>query len=495
MPEYTAEEFVHRVFDLGLIDARQVETVWSDLTSREVETEAVISHMLRKELITNWQMERVLEGKNIGYFYGKYKILYLVGAGTFARVYRAMDGETNKMYALKVLRQRYSGDMNRMEQFLREAKTVMEMKHPNIVQIHDVTSERGRSYMVMDFVEGQNLRDWVKRTFKLSVWDAVRIMIDIARGLDYAFGKGVLHRDMKLSNVLVSSRGRASLVDFGLAVYEGKLNEQNVSDVPNPRSIDYAALERACGTKMQDKRSDIFFCGSMLYQLLTGYPAMAEVKDRVQRLNPSRFLDIKPITDYDPNLPARVVMAVNKCLELNIDARFQTPAELLEELQQVKAGLDPSSRTVSAIPTAPGAEASESVASHGRLEGESHTVMLIERKPEIQDALRTRLKKLGYRVLVIGDPERALSRFDFEPGADCVIFGTAELGVAALNAFNQFATGDMTSSIPAILLVDQRQKGQVEKQAQLSDQRLIITMPLKFKQIRAALRDLISNAA
>jgi len=121
--------------------------------------------------------------------------------------------------------------------------------------------------------------------------------------------------------------------------------------------------------------------------------------------------------------------------------------------------------------------------------------MLVESNQAIQNALREKLKRVGYRVLVISDPARALLRFeDDESVADCVVFGTGEMGVVGLNAFNLFATGDITKDVPAILLVDKRQEAQVKKEAKLAEHRVIVSMPLKFKDIRLAIRDVLATA-
>lgn len=492
MSDISAERLVQRAHDQGLLDARQVELLWSELGTRDATLEQMSSLLLRRELLTNWQLDRLFEGRKLGYFYGRHKILYLVGAGTFARVYRAVHTESDKVFAIKVLRQRYSDDMQKTEQFLREARTVIPLRHPNIVPIYEVTSERARYYMAMEFVEGENLRDWLRRAVKLSPFDAVRITQDIVAGLDHAYSKGVSHRDLKNSNVLLSTRGRAMLVDFGLATVDGEVTEKNVGEVGSARSIDYAGLERASGVRNGDKRSDIFFAGCSLYHMLTGKPPLMETKERIQRLNAGRYKGIQPITELDGTLPSRLMMAVNKALEIDASERFQTPAEFLAELQQIKATLDSKATPApaGAAATNGAAPASEEVV---RLEGESRTVMIVESAIPIQDALRERLKKLGYRVLVISNPERALSRFDYnEPAADCVVFGTAELGAVALNAFNVFATDESTKNLPAILLVDQRQKAQVMQEAKLDSNHVVVTLPLKFRQFRAQLKELLA---
>lgn len=489
MSQPTAEQLAQRAVDMGLIEPRQMDSVWSDLGTREVEVNDLASRLQRRELLTNWQTERLLDGRRQGFFYGPYKVLYSIGAGTFARVYRAVHRESGAVFAVKVLRQRFSEDMTKTEQFLREASVVIPLRHQNIVQIHEVKSERGRFYMVMDFVEGQNLRDFVKVHEKLSVEKATGIISDIVAGMDYAFKRGITHRDMKLSNVLLAARGRAELVDFGLAAHEGKLDDASLENVSNARSIDYAALERATHVKKDDKRSDIFFAGCMYYHMLTGKPPLLETRDRIQRMNVSRFIDVTPIVEREPNLPVRIVNIVQKAMSMKVDERYQTPGEMLSDLVDAKQTLTEGDSQVSEGESPKDAPAAK--ATNAELEGKGFTVMLVESNAKVQDLLRERLKKLGYRVLVIGSPQRALHRFDYgERAADCVIFGASQLGAEALEAFNEFGSGEDTKEVSAILLVDKKQIPWL-KQAKTDDYRVVATMPLKFGQFRGTLRKLV----
>lgn len=490
--DLTAEQFAQRAYDANIIDARKLESVWGELGSREAPAEDLKSLLLRRELLTNWQVERLLSGKKGGFYYGNYKILYLIGAGTFARVYRAVEKGTDKVVAVKVLRTRYSNDLEKTEQFMREAEMVKELRHPNIVPIFDVHSERGSHYMVMDFVEGQNLRDFVKMRGKLTIPESVRLITDVANGLSYAYKKGVSHRDLKLSNVLITSRGVGRLVDFGLAAMAGTAPGDPMGSGGTPRSIDYAGLERATGVRRDDKRSDIFFAGCMFYHMLSGHSPLAETRDRIQRLSVSRYKDIKPITTWEPELPLRILNVVTKSMDINPDSRYKTPGEMLMELEVIGKALDAGElRTAETSAAANAAAVAALNQLPERLEGESRTVMIVESNVTLQDVLRDKLKTLGYRVLVISNPERALGRFDFGgPDADCVVFGTGELGVEALEAFNKFAANPLTEKIPAILLASDKQPA-IVRAAKLCEHRVLVSMPLKFRELREVLRKLL----
>jgi len=163
MSELSADQLAQRIYDCGLLSNKELEQSLANSGGRGRATfNDFIMTLLESEQMTNWQISRVVDGQRRGYFYGKWKVLYLIGAGTFARVYRCVQIETGDIKAVKVLRSRYSADAETTESFLREARVVMDLRHPNIVPIFEVDNDKGRVYMVMDFVEGQNLREYVK---------------------------------------------------------------------------------------------------------------------------------------------------------------------------------------------------------------------------------------------------------------------------------------------------------------------------------------------
>ena len=498
MAEMTAEKFAQRAFDYDLVDAHQLESIWGEFGSREVPLDRFTKLMVRRELLTNFQVERLLSGKRDGYFYGNYKVLYMVGSGTFARVYRATHRETLRDRAIKVLRNRYSEDFVTTEQFMREARLLMPLRHPNIVPVYEVLQERHRPFMVMDFIEGQNLRDFIKVRKRLDLLVSLHLTADVLAGLEYALTRGVTHRDMKLSNVLISSHGRAKLVDFGLAAISADMSEEAIAAAPNPRSIDYAGLERITGVRKNDPRSDIYFTGVMLYHILSGKSPLYETRDRIKRLSVSRYRDVKPLGQEIPDCPNYVLALVHKAMDLKVDRRYQTPTEMLEAVEKaielVKSGHKDVPRSEVAVNRASTQENTVTGDTPIEREGENHTVMLVESSISMQDRIRNALKKRGYRVLVFGSPQRAHQRFDEhleqEPLAECIIFSAGDLGDEAVDAFNDFGEDDLTRNIPAILLVKRTNKDQIRR-AKTSDRRVLLPLGLKIRQLRTKLLELL----
>ncbi|NIL96985.1 MAG: protein kinase, partial [Planctomycetales bacterium] len=334
----STDEIAQATIDLQLITNSQLQDVWRGLGSRQVSPDELKQALVGRELLTSYQLSRLMAGEKNGYFYGDYKVLYFVGSGSFARVYRAVQRATGQVFAVKVLRRRFCGDQSPnaqlvRDQFRREAKMGMTLRHPNITPIYDVGLDGDAHYLVMEFVEGRNLREFVEKRRQCEPEESLRLIMDVVSGLDYAFQRGIAHRDIKLSNILVSSRGTAKLVDFGLAALGKELDADMSGDLVNPRTVDYAALERATGVRRDDMRSDIYFVGCMLYHMLTGQSPLRETKNRMQRLNKARFQQIEPIRKLLPGLPPAVANLINKSLQFEPEKRYQSPKEFLVDLQ------------------------------------------------------------------------------------------------------------------------------------------------------------------
>ena len=490
MADFTPTQLSQRIVELGLLEPLEVEQAWSEVGGIEGSCEDLIRVLLRHEQLTNLQVDRILKGERTGYFYGQYKVLYLIGAGTFARVYRSVHRETGRVVAVKVLRRRHRSEPVQVEQFMREARVGLELRHPNIVAIYEVDPDPRNPFMVMEFVEGQTLRELVRIRKRIDPKTSLQLIGDVANGLAYAAGRGVTHRDMKLSNVLVTSQGKAKLVDFGLAALADTSNEASLADCPSARAIDYAALERGTGVRKDDPRSDIYFLGSMLYHILVGDSPLTETRDRMARLNVSRFREVPHINKVAPDIPMNVAAIVHKAMEFDPAKRYQSPAEVLEDIRVTLTRIEAGDTLTTARIAAGKKDDPEAL--DAATEGANRTIMLVESKMEFQDLIREKLKKRGYRVLVFSDPDRALARFipEEEPPADCVLFSAPELATAALDAFNKLGSDAHTAHIPAILLVDRKQQF-IIRHAQVGPKRMMLGMPLKVRELRTALLRLL----
>ncbi|MFN9911342.1 MAG: protein kinase domain-containing protein, partial [Pirellulaceae bacterium] len=160
--EFTPTSLAQRIVELGLATSYQLDAVWAEMRGNKSDLEEFKTLLLRKEVVTNYQLDRVLTGELLGYFYGPYKVLYMIGAGTFARVFRAVHGQTGRVVAIKVLRRRHREEVAQVEQFLREGRMGLQLRHPNIVTIYEIVNDPRTPYLVMEFVEGETLRELLK---------------------------------------------------------------------------------------------------------------------------------------------------------------------------------------------------------------------------------------------------------------------------------------------------------------------------------------------
>src|SRR5262249_2717447 len=218
MANLNVANLAQQAVQLGLLTETQVEEFRDLVEQSDGNPEPLLRALERKEYLTPWQSQKLLKGEVDGYFLGGYRLLYRIASGSFGRVFRADDPHTGTVVAIKVLRRRWSEERRTIDLFEREGKVGRSLQHPNIVSIlavaRDIPSQQ--YYIVMEFVEGGNLRDFMAIRKKLEPKEALRLLEDAAAGLAYAHSLGVTHRDIKPTNILISTQGTAKLVDFGL---------------------------------------------------------------------------------------------------------------------------------------------------------------------------------------------------------------------------------------------------------------------------------------
>jgi serine/threonine protein kinase len=463
---------------LGLITEDHLRECLDDLGPLAT-AQTLVAALERKGHLTAYQGQKLLKGDTEGYTLGGYRKLYKIASGSFGRVFRGEDPRTGIPVAIKELRRRWCDDPHKIDLFEREGKVGLSLRHPNIVQIMDVFCDRARGQygIVMEFVEGSNLRELLAIRKKLEPKEALRIIDECAAGLAYAYSRGLTHRDMKPSNILLSSHGGAAkLVDFGLAeIAEGvSLADDETTFVD--RTVDYAGLEKATNVKAGDVRSDIFFLGCVLYEILSGKPALLPIKDRRARMHKQRFERIIPLSRSEVDGPASLFQLVERMIALDPQMRFQTPSQLIDAIHMVQAELGGGPSVEALTPEGP------------------RTVFIIEKNPKFQDALRDKFKALGLRVLISIDPIRALKRYQ-EQYYHLLVVDVATSGEDGLDVYRDVqkeATKKGSTCAGILLLADERDRFRFD----IPDDRhtKVLTFPLKKGELESAMAGLLPGS-
>ncbi|MFO1094215.1 MAG: serine/threonine-protein kinase [Planctomycetaceae bacterium] len=413
MSPRTLDELVSILGQLRLVDSKLLLRCSGELPPGS-SPDALLALLESQNALTPFQIERLRKGDTDGLVLGGYKLLYRNASGSFARVFRACSIDDDRMIGLKVLRERWSTDADMVRLFHREGDIGQKLKHPNIVPVFGAFEQGAYHFIAMEFVEGGNLRDFLKIRGKLSAEEACRYGLHMAQALEYALRLGITHRDLKMTNVLMSTQGMARLIDFGLAADDRLLSRLGTSDLQ--QAVEYTTLERGTGAPSNDPRSDLFFLGVILYELLSGEPPYQRTRDREERKRFSRYRDVRPVTATEPSVPRRVASIVDRLLRITPQERHQSPSELAADLR--------------------GALGEMGHALTGSNGDAAATVMCVEDRPQQQDLLRQYLSKHGFRVLLVNDVERALGRVKQSPPA-CVVLMGESIGDRAADDFHK----------------------------------------------------------
>src|SRR6266849_31992 len=265
----------------------------------------------------------------------RYQIGDAIGRGGMATIYRGQDIRMDRVVAIKVLREVYSTDPKFVRRFQVEAKAASSLQHPNIVQVYDYGQTDGNYYIVMELIEGTDLRRYLRSRGILDVDRAVIIAHDVALGLGAAHSHGIVHRSVKPQNILLGRDGSIKLTDFGIAfVYEG-VNAERLTDIGMTLgTVQYYPPEQAQG-EIVTPAADVYSLGIVMHEMLTGRPpfdgdtpvavAMAHIRDAVR----------KP-SDLNPNVDSTLDALVLRCLEKMPGDRYRDGGELAQVLEALR---------------------------------------------------------------------------------------------------------------------------------------------------------------
>lgn len=260
---------------------------------------------------------------------GRYQIIERIGGGGMALVYKAHDVLLNRNVAIKVLRQQFVNDEEFIRRFRREAQSAASLSHPNVVSVYDVGQEDDIHYIVMEYVEGQNLNEIIKERAPLQVDEAIRIASQIADALDHAHHNQIIHRDIKPHNILIGRNGRVKVTDFGIARAVTSTTITQTGSVVG--SVHYFSPEHAKGVATGEK-SDLYSLGIVLYQMLTGrLPFLGESPISVALKHLQEHFE-EP-RSVNPMIPQSVENIIIKSMRKNPGERYQSAKEMLVDLE------------------------------------------------------------------------------------------------------------------------------------------------------------------
>ena len=259
---------------------------------------------------------------------GRYEIQEIIGVGGMAVVYKAFDNQENRIVAIKILKDEFTSNQEFIRRFKNESKAIAMLSHQNIVNVYDVSFGDLIQYIVMEYIEGITLKEFIERQGSLRWKDAVHFTIQILRGLQHAHDKGIVHRDVKPQNIMVLADGTIKVTDFGIARFT-RSDQRTITDKAIG-SVHYISPEQARGEKT-DEKSDIYSVGVMLYEMITGQmPFQADSAVSVAIMQLQR--EPKSPTEINGSIPEGLEQITMHAMQKTPERRYQSSAEMLCDL-------------------------------------------------------------------------------------------------------------------------------------------------------------------
>jgi len=267
-----------------------------------------------------------LIGKRMG---NRYEVLERLGGGGMALVYKAKDNLLNRIVTIKVLRDEYADDEEFVRRFRQEAQAVASLSHPNIVNIHDVGYCEGSHYLVMEYVEGQNLKEIIKLKAPFSIEEAIEITKQICDGLEHAHDNKIIHRDIKPHNILITKGGKVKVADFGLARAVTTATVTHTKTVLG--SVHYFSPEQAKG-EITDEKSDIYSLGVVLYEMLTGQVPFGGGESPISVALKHIKSEPESLRKLNPVVPLGLEAVVKRAMAKDANRRYENISQMKQDL-------------------------------------------------------------------------------------------------------------------------------------------------------------------
>lgn len=346
MSRISAESFLSLIQQSGLVENDRLQRELDDLEDQGhnvSEATALADSLVERDLLTEWQAEKLLRGKHKGFTLGKYRLRRLLGKGGMSSVYLAEHVLMRRQCAIKVLPIKRVEDTSYLARFHREARAVASLDHPNIVRAYDIDheteGEKDIHFLVMEYVDGESLHDHVKDNAPLTLDDTAEFFRQAALGLDNAHKNGLIHRDVKPGNLLIDRSEVVKVLDLGLARFS-EVSDDNPLTLAHEEKVlgtaDYLAPEQALDSHTADHRADIYGLGCTAYFALTGYPPFRE-GTLTQRLMFHQTKEPPAIAEQRPEVAeskrgTELVKIVSQMMAKKPEERFQTMDEVATAL-------------------------------------------------------------------------------------------------------------------------------------------------------------------
>jgi serine/threonine protein kinase len=332
----TNDEFLELLRRSGLADAQHLDAALERLHGRAFppSPKALAVALIEEGVLTYFQAEQLLRGKWRGFSVGKYQILERIGSGGMGLVYLGEHKLMRRRVAIKVLPVDLAQEQWFLQQFYREAQAVASLDHPNIVRAHDVDHDGPLHFLVMEYVDGSSLHHIVAKFGPLALTRAAHYISQAANGLQHAHDMGLVHRDIKPGNLLLSRQGVVKILDLGLARL---FQDRQVEAARNREkrmvgTDDYLAPEQIVDSDDVDGRADIYSLGATFYYLLTGQAPFQDAALDHHKLMWHVMRSPKAVREIRPDVPEAMAAVVARMMAKNPWDRYQKPEEVVEAL-------------------------------------------------------------------------------------------------------------------------------------------------------------------
>jgi len=261
----------------------------------------------------------------------RYEILEIIGTGGMAVVYKARCHRLNRLVAVKILKDEFSRDEEFRRRFHAEGQAVAMLSHPNIVQVYDVSTSESANFIVMELIDGISLKQYMEKKGVLNWKETLHFSMQIAKGLEHAHSRGIVHRDIKPHNIMVLKNGSVKVMDFGIARV---MNKSNTLTKEALGSVHYISPEQAKGGHT-DNRSDLYSLGVVMYEMMTGrppYDGESAVAVAIQHINGGAPMP----ASLNPNIPAGLEQIIMKGMSLEIRDRYVSATEMLQDMEEFR---------------------------------------------------------------------------------------------------------------------------------------------------------------